>query len=260
MTSFTTRTISLKTKASVGVRAANVLKYCEMMETQNKFLKTLLADANDSEMSDHVMDSHLNAIANIIPEFKKGPFFMQPVNSTLMDPITDKISILRDFIKHAITFGMNVDYKFPEKRRREDEYRLEIARQKERLFVQRFEDAARKQELERARERERAAHTFHFNVPMCAPPHLNKSERVPSHLDTSECVPPREVEHDTEKSTSSKSVDTHQVLSPAHAEGNKHVCGKARKTSASPIIGKGASLTKKSRFASIPTKPRTMPV
>ena len=146
MSSFNTRITSLKTKASVGVRAANVLKECERMEKQNTYLKTLLSEANDTEMSNHVLDSHLEAIANMIPEFKTGAFFKKPVKTTLVNPITDKITILRDFIKHSTSSGMGIDYKFPEKRQLEIERQNQEQAQQaqnDRAFVQRLEDIAR---------------------------------------------------------------------------------------------------------------------
>ncbi len=146
MSSFNTRITSLKTKASVGVRAANVLRQCERMEKQNTYLKTLLIEANDTEMFNHVLDSHLEAIAHLIPEFKTGFFFKKPVKTTLVNPITDKINILRDFIKHSTTSGMGSDYKFPEKRQVEIERQSQENAQQamqDRAFVQRFEDIAR---------------------------------------------------------------------------------------------------------------------
>lgn len=160
MSSFNTRITSLKTKASVGVRAADVLRQCERMEKQNTYLKTLLIEANDTEMFNHVLDSHLEAIAHLIPEFKTGLFFKKPVKTTLVNPITDKINILRDFIKHSTTSGMSSDYKFPEKRQVEIERQSqEDAHQamQDRAFVQRFEDIAR--------ARVQAAQPQPFNAP-----------------------------------------------------------------------------------------------
>jgi len=159
MSSFNTRITSLKTKASVGVRAANVLKECERMEKQNTYLKTLLIEANDTEMFNHVLDSHLEAIAHLIPEFKTGPFFKKPVKTTLVNPITDKITIFRDFIKHSITNGMVFDYKFPEKRQVEIESQSQENAQamQDRAFIQRCEDIAR--------ARVQAAHPQPFNAP-----------------------------------------------------------------------------------------------
>jgi len=146
MSSFNTRITSLKTKASVGVRAANVLRECERMEKQNTYLKTLLSEANDTEMFNHVLDSHLEAIANMIPEFKTGAFFKKPVKTTLVNPITDKITILRDFIRHSTTSGMGIDYKFPEKRQVEIERQSQEnaqQAQQDRTIVQCLEDIAR---------------------------------------------------------------------------------------------------------------------
>ena len=146
MSSFNTRITSLKTKASVGARAANVLRECERMEKQNTYLKTLLSEANDTEMSNHVLDSHLEAIANMIPEFKTGAFFKKPVKTTLVNPIMDKITILRDFIRHSTTSGMGIDYKFPEKRQVEIERQSQEnaqQAQQDRTIVQRLEDIAR---------------------------------------------------------------------------------------------------------------------
>ena len=146
MSSFNTRITSLKTKASVGTRAADVLKECERMEKQNMFLKTLLREANDTEMFNHVLDSHLGAIAKLIPEFKTGPFFKKPAKTTLVNPITDKITILRDFIRHSTTSGMGIDYKFPEKRQVEIERQSQEQAQQamqDRAFVRRLEDIAR---------------------------------------------------------------------------------------------------------------------
>jgi hypothetical protein len=160
MSSFNTRITSLKTKASVGVRAANVLKECERMEKQNTYLKTLLIEANDTEMFNHVLDSHLEAIAHLIPEFKTGPFFKKPVKTTLVNPITDKVTILRDFIKHSITSGMVFDYKFPEKRQVEIESQSQENAQQamqDCAFIQRCEDIAR--------ARVQAAHPQPFNAP-----------------------------------------------------------------------------------------------
>lgn len=167
MSSFNTRITSLKTKASVGVRAANVLKVCERMEKQNTYLKTLLIEANDTEMFNCVLDSHLEAVAHLIPEFKTGLFLKKPVKTTLVNPITDKINILRDFIKHSTTSGMGSDYKFPEKRQVEIERQSRENAQKamqDRAFVQKFEDIAK--------ARVQAAHPHPFNahpVPHTAP-------------------------------------------------------------------------------------------
>ena len=148
MSSFNTRITSLKTKASAGARAADVLKHCEKMEKHNTYLKTLLSEANDMEMYNHVLDSHLEAIANIISEFKMSCGIKKPVKTTLVNPITDKITILRDFIRHSTsTFcGMWMDYKFPEKRQLEIERKnqaQEQQAQQDRAIVQRLEDMAR---------------------------------------------------------------------------------------------------------------------
>jgi hypothetical protein len=152
MSSFNTRATSLKTKASVGARAADVLKHCEKLEKQQTHLKTLLTEANDTDMYNHVLDSHLYAIANMIPNFKTtlnmGFSFGQttkPVKSTFIDPLTDKINILRDFIKHSTTQGM-MDYKFPEKRQAEKEAHermQEAIAHRDRSVVQKLEDMAR---------------------------------------------------------------------------------------------------------------------
>jgi hypothetical protein len=145
MSSFNTRITSLKTKASTGARAADVLKHCEKMEKHNTYLKTLLSEANDMEMYNHVLDSHLTAIANMVPEFKMGMFFKKSVKTTLVNPITDKITILRDFIRHSTTIGM-VDYKFPEMRQVETEQYNQQQKQQalqDRAIVQRLEDMAR---------------------------------------------------------------------------------------------------------------------
>jgi hypothetical protein len=145
MSSFNTCVTSLKTKASVGARAAGVLKHCEQMQKHQLFLKTLVAEANDTDMFNHVLDSHIEAIANMIPEFKTGIFFKKPVKTTLVNPIVDKITILRDFIRHATTNGMNMDYRFPEKRQLETEFReSERLRQaqNDRIIVRQLEDIA----------------------------------------------------------------------------------------------------------------------
>jgi hypothetical protein len=160
MSSFNTRITSLKTKASVGVRAADVLRECEMMEKQNTYLKTLLSEANDTEMFNHVLDSHLEAIAHLIPEFKVGAFLKRPVKTTLVNPITDKINILRDFIKHSTTSGMGSDYKFPEK------CQVEIERQSQENAQQAMLDCKIVQRLEDiVRARANLTHPQPFNAP-----------------------------------------------------------------------------------------------
>ncbi len=148
MSSFNTRATSLKTKASVGARAADVLKHCEKLEKQQTYLKTLLTEANDTDMYNHVLDSHLYAIANMIPNFKMGLGgfgVTKPVKTTLVDPITDKVNILRDFIRHSTTLGMS-NYTFPEKRQldteRDERMRVQQA-QYDRSVVQKLEDMAR---------------------------------------------------------------------------------------------------------------------
>ncbi len=148
MSSFNTRATSLKTKASVGARAADVLKHCEKLEKQQTYLKTLLTEANDTDMFNHVLDSHLYAIANMIPDFKMGLGgfgITKTVKTTLVDPITDKVNILRDFIRHSTTLGM-ANYTFPERRQlekeRDERMRAQQA-QYDRSVVQKLEDIAR---------------------------------------------------------------------------------------------------------------------
>ena len=104
--------LEFQSKIKTGKQAAQMIEYYDKITHYNNKILEILNNTTDKVLYDYAIDVQITILAKLLPKFKSSS--IQPVKTTLVNPLTDRIKILHSFIHHAITKGQEVNYRFPE--------------------------------------------------------------------------------------------------------------------------------------------------